>query len=364
MPIALRERVMQVHQFVTSLAYGDAIGNHALAIQRFLRQQGISSELFVDVCDPRCAHLVKHHQEYERYSQPGHIALFHFSISSALTEKFLAARAKKVLIYHNITPAHFFLDFHSTLARYCHQGRNELAQLAKRVDLALGVSEFNRQELLAAGFPRTGTAPLIIDFSSWDIPVSPVLADMYADGKVNVAYLGRIAPVKKIEDLLKTFSFFQRSFHAESRLFIIGENREFLRYLASLQRLASALQLRHVIFTGQLQQEDMVSLLKLSHLYLHLSEHEGFCAPLLECFHAGIPVLAYAAGAVAETMNGGGILLWHKDLPRIAALLDELQRRPDWRERIIVGQHNALQRFRPEAAQAKLLDYLRQLDTS
>jgi glycosyltransferase involved in cell wall biosynthesis len=108
----------------------------------------------------------------------------------------------------------------------------------------------------------------------------------------------------------------------------------------------------------------MVSLLKLSHLYLHLSEHEGFCAPLLECFHAGIPVLAYAAGAVAETMNGGGILLWHKDLPRIAALLDELQRRPDWRERIIVGQHNALQRFRPEAAQAKLLDYLRQLDTS
>ena len=352
---------MKVHQFLTSYSYGDAIGNEALEIRDFLRANGIESEIFTMHFHPRYAHQVHNYLEYDRFSAPENMVIFHFSIGSPVTKRFLRLVDKKIIIYHNITPYYFFLDFHRILAKDCFKGRLELKSLADKVDLALGDSEYNRSELVAAGFKQTGVLPLVMDFAKFDQQPLPVLRELFADGKNNLLYVGRIIPNKKIEDVIKTFYFYQKYFHADSRLFIVGEYRGFERYLAALQNLVLELRLKNIHFSGHVPLAEVVSYFKLSHLYLHLSEHEGFCAPIPESFHLGIPVVAYDAGAVAETMNGGGALVREKDFLKIAALGNEILTRPELKAALLAGQDKALEKYRQKRTGKILLDYLSRL---
>jgi L-malate glycosyltransferase len=352
---------MKVHQFLTSYAYGDAIGNEALEIRDFLRKNNIESEIFTLYFHPRYAHQVHNYLEYDRFSDPQNLVIFHFSIGSPVIKKFLRLPDKKIIIYHNITPYHFFLDFHRILAKDCYKGRLELKTLADKVDLALGDSEYNRQELVEAGFKETGVLPLVMNFSKFDPQPLPVLQELFADGKINWLYVGRIIPNKKVEDIIKTFSLYQKYFHTDSRLFIIGEYRGFERYFAALQHLGCKLQVKNIHFSGHIPLAEVVSYFKLSHLYLHLSEHEGFCAPIPESFHLGIPVVAYDAGAVRETMNGGGVLVHEKDFLEIAALCHEILTRSELKAAILAGQEKALEKYQQNRTGKILLDYLRRL---
>jgi glycosyltransferase involved in cell wall biosynthesis len=352
---------MKVHQFLTSYSYGDAIGNEALEIRDFLRKNHIESEIFTMHFHPRYAHQVRNYLEYDRFSDPQNLVIFHFSIGSPVMKKFLRLPDKKIIIYHNITPYHFFLDFHRILAKDCYKGRLELKNLADKVDLALGDSEYNRRELVAAGFKETGVLPLIMDFSKFDPQPLPILQELFADGKNNLLYVGRIIPNKKIEDVIKTFYFYQKYFHAASRLFIVGEYRGFERYFAALQNLVRQLQIKDIHFSGHIPLAEVVSYFKLSHLYLHLSEHEGFCAPVLESFHLRIPVVAFDAGAVRETMNGGGMLVGEKNFLEIAALSHEIMTNQVLKNKILASQDKALKKHRQKKSGKILLDYLRLL---
>lgn len=353
---------MNVHQFLTSYAYGDAIGNEALEIRDFLRSRGMRSEIFSLSFHPRYAHEVKNYLEYDRYSDPGNVVLFHFSIGSPVTKKFLRLPDRKAIIYHNITPHRYFLDFHRVLAKDCFKGRVELKSLADKVDLALGDSEYNRRELAEAGFPRTGVLPLLMNSSHLDRPIQPVFQQLFGDGKTNLIYVGRIIPNKKIEDIIRIFHLFQRYFEPASRLFLVGEYRGFERYLAALQDQIGRLKIKNILFSGHVPQDELVSFFKMSRIYLHMSDHEGFCAPILESFHLGIPVLAFAAGAVPETMNGGGILLAKRNFLATAALIREVLEDRMLRQRILDSQRQALEKYTIEKTGAILLGYLRQLE--
>jgi len=352
---------MRVHQFLTSFAYGDAIGNEAAEIRDFLRRQGIESEIFCLFHHPRYAAQVHNYLEYDRFAAPDDVVIFHFSIGSPVTKKFLRLAARKVIVYHNITPHHFFLDYHRTLAKDCYKGRIELKSFVPHVDLALGDSEYNRKELEEAGFPRTGVLPLVMDFDRFDLPVVPVLRRLYDDGKTNILTVGRIIPNKCVEDVLKAFSVYQRQYNPDSRLFLVGEHRGFERYLAALQDLVTRLGVRHVHFTGHVPQAEAISYWKLAHLYLHLSEHEGFCAPIPEAYRAGLPVVAFAAAAVPETMAGAGLQVHRKDFSAIAALIDTVLSTPALKGQVVAGQRQALATYTRERTGAILLDYLRSL---
>ena len=144
-----------VHQVLASLGYGDAIGHEVLGIQRVLRAAGYESEIFVETADPRLEHLTVDYFELPKASHPDNILIHHFSIGSRSSRIAYALPDRMVLVYHNITPPEYYIDIHPMLIQQCFLGRRELGLYASRCDLALGDSEFNRQELEAAGFPRT-----------------------------------------------------------------------------------------------------------------------------------------------------------------------------------------------------------------
>jgi len=352
---------MKIHQFLTSFSFGDAIGNEALEIQHFLRNQGNESEIFSFIYPPRASNKVINYLEYDRYSDPDNILVFHFSIGSPVTDKFLTVPDRKVIIYHNITPHEFYIDYHRVLAKDCYNGRLELKRLVDNVDFALGDSEYNELELKEAGFTRTGVLPLVMDFDKFNCGIVPVLKELFMDGKTNILYVGRIIPNKKVEDIVKVFYLYQKYFNPGARLFIVGDYRGFERYHAALIDLVTRLNLKNIHFTGHIPGDELISYFKLSHLYLHMSEHEGFCAPIPESFYLNIPVVAFNAAAVKETMNNGGVLVNRKDFLQVAALMDRVITDPVLKDSILRTQHAALEKYRLNRTGKILMDYLSKL---
>ncbi|MCP4149550.1 MAG: glycosyltransferase family 4 protein [bacterium] len=352
---------MNVHQFLTSYSYGDAIGNEVLEIRNFLRAQGHQSEIFAKFYHPKYADQIINYLDYDRFSHEDNIIIYHFSIGSPVTKKFLRVPDKKAIIYHNITPHHFFLDYHRILAKDCYKGRVELKNLADKVDLALGDSRYNEQELIDNGFTNTGVLPLVMNFEKFEKPVVPILNELFDDDKNNILYVGRIIPNKMVEDVIKSFYFYQKHFNEKSRLFIVGEYRGFERYLSALHNFTAKLDLKDVHFTGHIPDEELISYFKLADLYLHMSEHEGFCAPVPESFYLNIPVIAFNAGAVKETMNSGGLLVNTKDFTSIAALMDYVLTDPALKDKVLASQQKALKKYYQNKTGKILLEFLKKM---
>jgi glycosyltransferase involved in cell wall biosynthesis len=349
---------MDIHQFATSLSYGDAISDEMLEIQKVLRGHGHSSEIFTRFFDPRTAGLRRDYREYKKISSSANVVIFHFSIGSPVSKLFFRVPDRKIMVYHNITPHGFFVDTHRVLARECYKGRLEIKLFVDKVDLAVGDSEFNRRELEAVGYPRTAVLPILMDFAKFDRPGDPVTRRVLGDGKTNILFVGRLIPNKKFEDLVKTFYFYKKYFNPESRLILAGDHRGLERYLAAVLDLIGRLGLQDVHLTGHVDFSELLAFYELADIYLSLSEHEGFGVPLLEAFHKRIPVVGFDAGAVGETMNGGGVLLGKKDFPRIAALIDVLVRDRDLRQSVIRGQLKALEKFSRENVSSILLEHV------
>src|SRR3954468_14549924 len=154
-----------IHQVLATLGYGDAIGHEVLGIQRVLRDAGYESEIFVQTADSRLEHLTQDYRDLADASHPDNILIHHFSIGSRASRLAYALPDRMVLVYHNITPPEYFIDVHPVLVQQCYLGRRELGAYAARCTVALGDSEFNREELTALGFARTGVLPVIPDFS-------------------------------------------------------------------------------------------------------------------------------------------------------------------------------------------------------
>jgi glycosyltransferase involved in cell wall biosynthesis len=327
---------------VAALSYGDAIGNEALAIQGHLRRAGFDSDIFAERVHPRMAHLARPLWEYGDVSSPDTVCIFHFSIGSAAGRLIYHAPDRLVSVYHNITPADWFLGFHPHLAGLCHHGRRELAAFASRTELGLADSEFNRRELEAAGYPRTAVLPIVLDLDDYRRPAAPVARRLYDDGRVNVLFVGRIIPNKRIEDLIGVFALYQRHLEPRSRLLLVGDHRGHERYYDRLQERVRRLGADEVVFTGHVDDDDLRGYYSAGDLFLCLSEHEGYCVPLIEAMAFGLPVIAYDAGAVAETLRGGGILLREKRPEVVAELLGRVQEDGILRAEVLRTQERAL----------------------
>jgi L-malate glycosyltransferase len=340
----------RVHQLLAALSYGDAIGNEALAIQSHLRRRGYESDIFAEGVHPRMAHLARPLWEYPGVSAPDTVCVFHFSIGSAAGRLIYHAPDRLVSIYHNITPAEWFLGFHPHLAGLCYHGRRELASFAARTELGLGDSEYNRRELEAAGYRRTAVLPIVLDLDAYRRPPSRLTRALYDDDRTNVVFVGRIIPNKKIDDLIRVFSIYQRMFNPRSRLLLVGDHRGHERYYDRLQEMVRALRVDEVVFTGHVDHDDLLACYAEADLFLCLSEHEGYCVPLVEAMAFGVPVIAYDAGAVAETLRGGGLLLSGKDPQEVAALMERVLTDAALRGAVLESQDRAL-------AQVRALDF-------
>lgn len=357
-PIAIaaqpkKTKFKEIHQLLPNLAYGDAISNHALAIRDYLRNCGYQSDIFVRYVDEQVAHEAVVFQPKRINPRAG--LIYHHSIGSELTEYAIAHPSAKCLIYHNITPAEFFLPYRPEFAKLLEKGRAELKQLAQYFPLSVGDSAYNAAELAASDFSEPGVLPIAINPKKWDMPADETLMKKLQDGKANLLFVGRLAPNKRQEHLLEAFAHYL-TMDQEVRLILAGygdASDPYYRYLIHCIQKWNLT--HHVMLTGQVNHAQLLAFYRTAHLLWSMSEHEGFCVPLVEAMWFDIPVLAYKSSAVPETLGEAGLMFTSKEnLIMVAALAKILVRDEGLRSKIIKVQGEKRNSFLPEVVQKHL----------
>jgi L-malate glycosyltransferase len=336
-----------VNQWVPAAHKGDAIGDSARRVRGLLREMGHQSDLYAMTIDDDLRGDVI--PWTDTGARRGDMTIFHFALVSPMTSEFAKLDSGRVLQYHNVTPAHFFAGYDAAIYRLAMLGREDLKSLVGHTDVALGDSEYNRQELESLGFTNTGVFPIAVDTERITAaPRRPALEKILAEeGWLNFLFVGRIAPNKKIEDHIKLAEHYKRYVDEQYRFIFVGKTDATPMYYAAIRAMLERYRMPQgrFIFTGPVPDVDLATYYRSASVYISLSEHEGFCVPLLEAMAADVPVLAYGTTAVPDTLGGAGVQFAPKDLEYAAELLGELAYNDTLRQQVIAGQRARLADF-------------------
>jgi glycosyltransferase involved in cell wall biosynthesis len=261
----------------------------------------------------------------------------------------------KCLIYHNITPAEFFEPFRPELARLLREGREDLKVLARHFPVSVGDSEYNAYELQESGFANPGVLPICVDPAKWNLAADPALMDKLQGNGTNLLFVGRLSPQKKQEDLIRIFRRYLE-FEPTARLHLVGGTDSADPYLSHLHRTADSLGLNgQVNFAGHINDAQLAAYYRTADLFWSMSEHEGFCVPLVEAMWFEIPVLAFKSTATPETLGPAGLLFTTKqDEQELAALAHVLVRDQKLRRKLLASQHGRRSQYLPAAVAPRL----------
>jgi len=350
-----------IHQLTAGFARSDAISNEAVVFRDIFRHGGYRSEIF---SEPRNVNKALRDEVRDAAVcaaevTPGDLVLLHLSIGTPVNDCFRSLPCRKAILYHNITPAHYF-DFISTqTAAHLRRGRSQAAALAGVADVNMADSRFNAQELEAMGYRDVRVLPIVLDIDQITRDIDPATAGIYNDGLRNILFVGRCTPNKKIEDLIRVFAFYQKTIEPRSRFIHVGSAAGAERYQALLSSMIRDLHLQNFIFAGSVPQPVLNACYRHADAFLCMSEHEGFCIPLLESMLHGVPVVAHASAAIPETMDGGGILLDERRFDIAAEALHRVIDNSALRAAVIAGQNARLERYRHRNLEAELMAHLR-----
>jgi L-malate glycosyltransferase len=321
---------MRIDQFVPGFTQYDAISNHVLQLRKLLRDAGFDSNIYGEWMD---GPMSKEARPYQEAPVAGNdrILLYHSSTHSDmagwLAER--SAEGQRVFSdYHNITPPEYYARWAPDAVPSMVEARKELVDLAPSIELGLADSQFNEQELIDVGYAKTVTCRLLVDLEGYrDAPDQRTLARLRRQRDREGAhwlFVGRLAANKCQHDVIAAFAVYRRLFDPQARLTLIGGITA-PRYLRALQLLAADLGVADAVETlDQVPHGDLLAHFHTADVFVCLSEHEGFCVPLLEAMQIGVPTVSYAAAAVPETVGDAGVLLAEKDPLDVACAVADL----------------------------------------
>lgn len=342
-----------VHQLLPDFASGDAIGAITLQTQAMLRTLGFESHIYADVIDVHLHHAARPAKHLDDDLQRGDAVIYHLSIGSRLANIVARLRVPRVILYHNITPPAYYQATNPRIAQRLQAGRDELAMLVPRVDLCIGVSAFNVEEMRLLGARHSAVVPPAVDLQRLHprhgTPAQPPL----------LVFVSRVAPNKRHDDLIRVLAALRRTAQPDARLAIVGRFTDTEDYVAALRRLAADLCVSDAVdWLGRLDDAAVGDLYARAAVYVCASEHEGFCVPLLEAMAFDVPVVAYAAGAVPDTLGGAGIVLRNKDPLLWAAVIDRVIHDASLRASLAAAGRSRLQDFGAERVSTVLAQAL------
>jgi glycosyltransferase involved in cell wall biosynthesis len=351
--------VTRVDQLLPRLAARDAIGAHALHVRAVLRDAGIDSDIYAAEWDADVAGDVTHFSAYP--DDPATWLLYHASVGSHVGEWFRGRRSGRLLDYHNVTPHEFFDPWAPEIAGLLVSGRHQLADLAPEARAGIADSHFNELELRAAGCDDTAVVPVMVDVARGTSAVDDALLGELRAGKrgADWVFVGRVAPNKAHDELLKAFAVYRRAYDADARLWMVGGESS-VHYRVALERFIDSAGLRGAAFvTGSVGDGALGAYYEAADVFVCVSHHEGFCVPVLEAMAHDVPVVARATAAVPETVGDAGVLV-PPGAPRaeIAAAVWEVVSRPRVRDALVAAGRRRVDHFSLARTGARLLDAL------
>ncbi len=345
-------------QFVADLAPRDAIGGHVLQIDDALRAHGFDTEIYAGHADKSLAHRALHYTRFEARRSPTRtFLLYHSSIGSPVADYVHERDEPLIVDYHNITPPEYFAAWEPHVASQLAAGRDQLVGLGSRVSLGLADSSFNAGELSACGFGAVAVVPILLDVDLLVRSGSVGVRWPGGDG-ARWLFVGRVAPNKAQHDVVKAFAFYRRVFDPAASLVLVG-GASSGSYWAALQRFVIELGLGDAVrLAGSVPAEELEGLYRSADAFVCLSEHEGFCVPLLEAMAHDVPVVAFGAAAVPETLGEAGVLLDVKRPSVVAEAVARVLGDEAVRRGLVEAGRCRVQLFDLARSRRKLLDAL------
>lgn len=311
----------------------DAVSNDVLGMHAALNRQGHDARIFCET------HSLRHSAIFDLagirkfLKEPTDILLYHHSRGwNPATELIGERKCRRVIRYHNITPARYFAGFNPYDEGLCEIGRKQLSNFAAAsCDLYLSASSYSQQEVLDSGADPSKSL-VVPPFHHIDrltrITADPETLQQYSGTTANIISVGRVVPHKAVDQLIEAFAHYYHGCNHGSRLIIVGKGGEgFSTYSKQLHRSVERLRLNDaVVFTGGVSDEVLKAFYQLAAAYVTTSEHEGFCVPLVEAMSMRVPIAAYASTAIPETLGDAAIVWTDRDPSLLAGSIDLLVR--------------------------------------
>jgi glycosyltransferase involved in cell wall biosynthesis len=299
-----------VHQVLSGAGPYDAVTTQAFAFRALFREWGWDGRDVAAEIDPRVGSKIAPLRALD--AQPGDVLLIHYSAYAPKLRAVLELPNRTLLLSHNITPARWFWDHDPQAAVVCALGRKQLPQFAAEADVVAGVSLYNAREM-----GSEAVIPILFDPSTLGAPL-PV--GEQPPGPPVILFVGRLAPHKRQDAIMRAFELYRRRHAPDARLVLVGAPVNWA-YDAAMRELAEELSPGAITIESGLTREQLADRYRSADAFLCLSEHEGFCIPLLEAFHFGVPVIARPVGGVPEVAGDAALLLGDADGESVIAEL-------------------------------------------
>ncbi len=337
-----------VHQFVPALLPRDATGDHTLELRNTLRAAGFESDIYVEAAHQELTREATYFERYPEHAKPGDILLYQLSTASPVAE-FLRTRPETlVLDYHNITPPSFYEGWEDHTSEKVALALEQAAYLAPVATLGIADSSFNADELRKLGCRATEVVPILVELDGRQSKIDEVesarLAAGHGPGTV-LLFVGRLSPNKMQHHLVEALWLYRRWHDPHARLHLVGPAVT-ESYADAVFALADELGLADAVSHGQhLSDAQLAAWYADADVFVCMSEHEGFCIPLLEAMRSGLPIVAFGAGAVPETLGAAGILLDSNRPSAVAIAVDRLRRDRSLTASLVRAGHRQVEAF-------------------
>lgn len=313
---------MIVHQFVPNLEPG-AVGTHTVLARDQLRAAGHTCDIFTAEVHTDSQHVGA--RLVREYRGDADVIVYQMAIGSVVADAVLGRREPLVVNHHNLTPLRYITGWQPVAAHGVVWGRAQLHELAGQARLGVADSSYNERDLIEAGLTRTTVVPPLLDVRTVGAaPTPPAAPAAERPGPATWLFVGRLAPNKAQHDLIKALAAYRRFHDAAARLVLVGGGTG-EPYAASLRKFVHALGLDDAVtFTGGVSDDARAAYYARADVFVVTSEHEGFCVPLVEAMFHRVPIVAFSAAAVPETLGAAGLLLDTKDPCVVAAAVHRM----------------------------------------
>lgn len=355
------KHISQVIQWVPVLREGDGIGNIVLGFKELLDKNNIKNEIWaLDILSDSLNNMAKLYS-YTMIPDRNDVILFHMGGGSYMADIIEAYHSKKVLVYHNITPPCFLMGYDEEERASLEMGISQLKSIIPVMDYTMTFSEYSLNDLRSYNKDIRGSMILpVIRYDVFKLEADKTILKRYKDDIVNILFVGRIASNKKIEDLIDTAESYCRKYRRKTRLFLVGSyDAEDLYYQEICRKIEGGYGSVEIILTGHVTDRELNAYYKIADIFLCMSEHEGFGIPLIESMYFNVPIIAYDAAAVPDTLGGSGILVGSKDFTEIAIKIERLVSDETYRKRVVESQQKRLEYFSEDNMEKIFIDSIK-----
>lgn len=298
---------MKLHIVAPDIRAGDAVGNHCLHVADTLSGQGFEVALYAqrhNIGDGGRI-LDVNGLLSNRHPSPQDLILLSFSTFQPRLASLLELPCRKVAYFHGVTPVELLLDHDPAAAYWSSRALLQLPLLA-RCEHLIANSSWNLADLVSHFLPETSLPPTSV--------IPPITPDMpllarspreisSRNSPARLLMVGRMAPHKRVEDGVKIAARL-RDLGIPATLDIVGSatSPDYVRHLQSV--VTSSGMDGSVRFLGHVTEEVLSQCYREADVLLTCSLHEGFCIPVLEAMHQGMPTVVRRGTAATEIAGG------------------------------------------------------------